>query len=263
MLGAKVAGTTAVRPLGPAGSPAARLSLLAGAFGVAGGALGLGFGGPVGEDAFWGALVFCLVAFVVPALVVLAAPWSLRRAKTARPDGSACERLAFLRPRHTGQLRAVLCVLPFCAGVVAWRLPVAVDGVASHPALVLAELATFVPTGIALWLELAASPPLVPRSPRPRRIVLAALPMWTTWIMAFVLGFSRSPWFPAYHHLAGHGLSFIADQQVTAGVLWMVAFCVFVPVEFTNIVRWLRADEDPDVEMAALVRDAARSGGLD
>ena len=64
MLGAKVAGTTAVRPLGPAGSPAARLSLLAGAFGVAGGALGLGFGGPVGEDAFWGALVFCLVVFV-------------------------------------------------------------------------------------------------------------------------------------------------------------------------------------------------------
>lgn len=208
----------------------------------------------VGRYALWGALEFTLLAFVAPALIVLAAPWSWRGPREARPNGSLTERTAFVRLRHRGQLRAVCLVLPSVAAVVGWRLPAAVDAVVRHRWLVAVEAVTLVAAGVVAWLELLGSPPLQPRSPRPRRIVLAALPMWACWIMSFVLGFSRVHWFAAYHYQAGHGLSFIADQQFTAGLLWFVPFWVFIPYELANIIRWLRGGEDPDMELQSLVR---------
>ena len=213
-----------------------------------------------GREAVWQGVQFCLLAFVVPPLVVLAAPWSWRRAQAARADGSAVERMAFARLRHRGQLRSVCWVLPAVAAVFAWRIPAAVDALARHRWLVAVEAVTLVATGVASWLELLRSPPLEPRSPRSRRVVLAALPMWACWIMSFLLGFSRSQWFDAYRYHPGLGLSLIADQELTAGVLWFIAFWVFIPYELANILRWLRGGEDPDMELRALVR-AERGGG--
>lgn len=210
------------------------------------------------RDAYWEAVQFCLLAIVVPSLLVLAAPWSLRSPRSAHLGGSFVERVAFVRIRHRGQLRAVLFVVPFLLAVIAWRTPGAVDAVARDPWLLVAEVATLVPTGVLLWLELVASPPLQPRSPRGRRIILAALPMWTTWVMSFLVGFSHSNWFRAYHHSAGHGVSLIADQQLTAGVLWLAGFCAFVPVEFANIVRWLRSGDDLDAELHVLLKGEGR-----
>lgn len=215
-----------------------------------------------GTYAVWQALDFCLLATVAPVLLVLAAPWSLWRDRTPRADGTLVERAAFVRLRHRGQLRSVLFVLPAVVAIVAWRLPGAVDAVVEHRWLVVLEAVTLVPAGALAWLECLGSPPLRPRSPRPRRIVLAALPMWTTWIIAFTLGFARSEWFPAFHHHAGRGLSMIADQQLTAGVLWLIPFWVFIPYELANIIRWLRGGEDPDTELDALARTERRGGGF-
>lgn len=213
-----------------------------------------------GRYAAWQALDFCLLAFVAPVLLVLAAPWSWSDGRVPRRDGTLSERLAFGRLRHRGQLRAVLLMAPAVVTIVGWRVPAAVNAVVEHRWLVVLEALTLVPAGALAWLELVGAPPLQPRSPRPRRIVLAALPMWTCWIMAFVLGFSRTVWFVSFHYTAGHGLSFIADQQLTAGVLWFIPFWVFIPYELANIIRWLRGGEDPDLELSTIVRREGRSG---
>lgn len=213
-----------------------------------------------GRYALWQALGFCLLAFVAPALTVLAAPWSWRGPREPRQDGTLAERAAFVRLRHRGQLRAVLFVLPSVAAVIGWRVPAAVDAIVRHRWLVAVEAVTVVATGVLAWLEVLGSPPLQPRSPRPRRVVLAALPMWACWIMSFVLGFSRSEWFFAYHYHPGHGLSVIADQQLTAGILWFVPFWVFIPYELANIIRWLRGGDDPDMELRTLVHRERRLG---
>ena len=79
-----------------------------------------------------------------------------------------------------------------------WRLPPVLDALARHPALILAELATLAPAGVGLWLELVNSRPLTPRLSRPQRAAIAALAMWSTWAMAYILGFADRPVVHAY-----------------------------------------------------------------
>lgn len=194
------------------------------------------------------ALQFGLLAFGVPPLVTLGAPW--RRSRAARAAASR---------RRRGRIwRAVPWLAAFLAAVIAWRVPAAVDAVAASPPLALAEAASFLVPGVLLWRELVPSPPYVPSIWRPERMLVAALAMWGTWIVAYVLGFSHVSWFHAYRHVAGRGLSLIADQSLTTGIMWASAGAAFAPVVFVNLVRWLAHDDDPDEELARLVRQETR-----
>jgi hypothetical protein len=85
--------------------------------------------------------------------------------------------------------------------------------------------------------------------------------MWTTWVLAYMVAMSNANWYPAYRHLVGRGLSGAADQQVTAGVLWLVATACFVPVIFYNLVAWLHSEEDPDEALNRMVREERRRAG--
>ncbi len=69
-----------------------------------------------------------------------------------------------------------------------WRTPVGVNALARHPWLVVVEAVTLVPLGMGLWLELVESPPLTPRLSRPHRVALAAVSMWTIWVLAYLVG---------------------------------------------------------------------------
>jgi len=89
-------------------------------------------------------------------------------------------------------------------------------------------------------------------------MVVAAVAMWATWVVAYLLGFSHVSWFPAYHHRAGHGLSLVADQALATGILWAAAGLTFVPVVFVNLIRWLSHDEDPDEELRRLTKTEMR-----
>ena len=111
--------------------------------------------------------------------------------------------------------------------------------------------------GLGLWLELATSPPLVPRSGYLRRAVLAAFVMWAFWVLAYVVGLSNHDFYRNFHH-AGGGLSAAADQQIASAVLWFFAAVAFVPVIFWNALLWLKTDEDPDTELLALARAERR-----
>ena len=136
--------------------------------------------------------------------------------------------------------------------VIAWRLPAAVNALATLPGLAAAEMVTLVAAGCALWLELVESPPLLPRLPRPLRAAFATLAMWTIWILAYILGFSHVAWFPAYVHPGG--LSPVADQEIATGIMWAVPALCFVPAVYVTALTWLRDSEDPDEALRAIVR---------
>jgi cytochrome c oxidase assembly factor CtaG len=199
------------------------------------------------------ALQFAFLAVAGPALVVLGAPW-----RTVGVSPSYLGRLAESRKRHPGAIRSVGFLFADLAVVVAWRTPAAVDAVAGRPWILLVEATSLMVVGIGLWLELVGSPPLVPRSSRPRRAGMAALAMWTIWTVAYVVAMSDVPWYRVFHHTAGVGLSASADHQLATVVLWIAAAVVFMPVVFWNLMQWLGAEEDPDDELSRLLRQERR-----
>jgi len=212
------------------------------------------------------ALQFSVLAVVVPALAVVGAPWRRLRV-TGGPSASAARSARIpgrsggsflLRRRRPGYARAT-CVLAVQLGLIigARSVPV-VDALVRHPWLVLLEAACLLAGGIPLWLEMVESPPVRPTLPRPARIALAAFTMWTIWVSAYLVGMARGSVYRDLHRLPGPGLSFGADQQIAAFVLWWIALACFVPVIFWNLVAWLRAEEDPDEEMRKLVRENKR-----
>jgi len=215
------------------------------------------------------ALQFALLAFAIPALVVLGAPWRLvgRRARSAVAVGHGkallerpltIDRVAAARRRHPESARSVAYLIVETAVVVAWRIPASVDQLARHGWLSLVEVVTLVGPGIGLWLELVESPPFTPRLARPKRMAVAAVAMWTVWVTAYLVGLSHASVYRAYLHGPGSNLSVSADQAITTGVLWFTSLCAFVPVIFSNFMIWLRGDEDPDQALHRLVRDERR-----
>lgn len=190
------------------------------------------------------ALQFALLALGVPVLVVLAAPW---------PHRSAVGRLAEARRRHPDSARSVVYLILEAGVVVAWRIPASVDALARHGWLAPVEAVTLVGPGIGLWLELVESAPFRPRLPRPKRMAVAAVAMWTIWVTAYLVGLSHTSVYRAYAHIPGADLSVPADQAVATGVLWCTSLCAFVPVIFSNLMVWLRGDEDPDQALHRLV----------
>jgi len=204
--------------------------------------------------AFAEALQFTVFATVVPALLALGAPGrlpGLRRLVRGGVDRPG--------PAGSGFARGAVILLAFMGTVVAWRLPVSVDALATRPGLAVAEMVTLAAAGTALWLELVEAPPLLPRLPRPLRAVFAAVAMWTIWILAYILGFSQAVWFRAYQHPPG--LSPVADQELATAVMWAVPALCLAPVVFVTALTWLKDTEDPDEALRALVRGDRRRAG--
>ncbi len=219
------------------------------------------------------ALQFSLLAVAVPALVVCGAPWRMARLAAKQPPEDEdrmvppsavlppADRLAQGRRRHPESLRSAGFAALFFTSAIVWRVPPTVDALAHHPWLLTVEAVTLVVTGMGLWLELVESPPLAPRLSRPHRVALAAVTMWTLWIVAYLVGLSHASWYHAYPHAPGVGLSLSADQQLSTGAIWLLSGCAFVPVVFWNLIRWLQAEEDPDDALHHLVRmERTRSG---
>jgi cytochrome c oxidase assembly factor CtaG len=219
------------------------------------------------------ALQFSLLAVAVPALVTLGAPW--RRLGLAGAEGQAdlegvalperlrpADRLAAAHHRHRQPARAFVWLVLFAVAAALWRAPVGVDALVRHPWFTVLEAVTLVGTGIALWLELVASPPFAPRLSHPLRIAVAALAMWTIWVTAYLVGLSHTSVYVPYHHVAGRDLSVWADQALTTALLWLASLAAFLPVIFSNLMTWLRGDDDADDALYRLVRDGRPVGWM-
>jgi cytochrome c oxidase assembly factor CtaG len=181
---------------------------------------------------------FCVFAMVGPALIVLGAPWRL--VGMSRLAG----RLAVARRHRTSFASALGHLIAWIGICLVWRLPPVLDGLARHDALIAAEAVTLGAAGIGLWLELVPSPPLAPRLARPQRALIAALAMWFVWAAAYILGFAGHAVVDAYD-AAGSHLTTVADQEITAFLLWAVPAACFIPVIFVAAVTWLKDDAGP------------------
>lgn len=228
---------------------------------------------PVGAEArryvFAQAVQYAMLAVAVPALVVLGAPWRRAGRASAQVAGQLAgqpsvvtmrlvDRLAVTRShRRPGTVRCLTILVGFIALAVFWRLPVAVNAMVTSPVLTVVEAVTLLAAGIALWLELVESPPLLPRIARPLRAAFAAVPMWTIWATAYIMGFSHAVWFNAIGHRPRNGLGIIADQELAAVVLWAVPGICFIPVVYFSLITWLRDTADPDDEL----RDVPAASG--
>ena len=151
-------------------------------------------------------------------------------------------------------------LVAFIVLAIAWRLPATVNALARDPGVAVAEMVTLIGGGSGLWLELVGSRPLLPRLSRPQRAVMAAVAMWTIWVLAYIMGMSKVAWFAAYSHAAGDGLGTAADQQVAVGILWAVPALCFAPVIYGVLMAWLRDSQDPDEELRSAVRTLPMPG---
>lgn len=204
---------------------------------------------PVATDARHNAAVqalqFAIFAAVVPALLVLGWPAWFTRTVRARPGGS--------QHGERATLRAAMSLLPCLVLVVVWRVPAVLAALARDPALVAVELVTLVAAGAALWRELARPAAAREPLPRPLRAAMAAVAMWTIWVIAYVTGMSAGGATPAAPGL----LSTVAERELGVGVLMAVSGLCYAPVVFVMALRWLNDREDPDAEARELISAAA------
>ena len=218
------------------------------------------------------AMQFCFFAAVVPSFIVIGAPWRSFSSDTVIDTAGVgdqqvsstrrrlIDRCVGVRLNPPGRQRAVVIVLLFIALTVIWRSAPAVDALVRHQWLAVVESFTLVPVGVLLWLELIDSPPFKPGTSRPYRIGMVAATMWTIWVIAYLGAMSGPSWYSAFHYVAGQGVSRAADQQLTAGVMWMLSAAAFLPLVFWNLIQWLQTEEDPDDELYRLVRQERSQG---
>lgn len=162
---------------------------------------------------------FTAYAIVIPALIVLGAP--------------RAPRVARLPLRGAAAVAAV-----FIGVCLAWRLPPALDALARHPVLQVPELVTLLLAGLALWLQLVGSPSSHVRLTRPQRAAVAVIPMWSVWVIAYVLGFADHAVVTGYD--VSGTLGAVTDQEIAAILTWAVSGACFVPVIAVTMLTWLR-----------------------
>ena len=188
-----------------------------------------------GRYLFVETIQFAAFAMVVPALAVLGTPWTPR----------------FARLPLRG---AVAVAVVFIGTCLAWRLPPVLDALARHPVLQVPELLTLLLAGLALWLQLAGSPSSQVRLTRPQRAALAAVPMWSVWVIAYVLGFANNAVVSGYD--ASGSLGTVTDQEITAIVSWAMSAACFIPVIAVTMLTWLHDSSGPGLVVAEEQRPA-------
>lgn len=161
---------------------------------------------------------FYVVAIVVPALLVRGTPWTPRWGRVPLPVALGIDAVF-----------ALCCLI--------WRLPPVLDALAQHPLLRVPELLSALLAGIAVWLQLVNSRSSVVRLTRIQRAGVAAFAMWPVWAIAYAFGFATHPMIHAYD-LSG-SLGVVADQELSAALMWAISAVCFVSVIAVTMLSWL------------------------
>lgn len=186
---------------------------------------------------------FVVFAMVGPALLVLGTPWAPRQARLPLPA-------------------AVAAAVVFACVCLAWRLPPVLDAISRYPVLQVPELALLLLAGTALWLQLVNSPSSRGRLTRRQRAAVAAIAMWSVWIMAYAFGFANHALVHRYD-MSG-SLNVVMDQEIATGLIWLVSAACFIPVICVTMLGWLADSSAPATGSAAdaLARDPADAPGI-
>jgi putative membrane protein len=125
----------------------------------------------------------------------------------------------------------------FNASIAVWHVPGMYDATLSNQGVHDLEHLSFLLLGVLFWGQIADSPPFHARLDLPRRTAFLTLGMAAQWVLALVLALDTTPLYPAYAH--AHGMSPLADQQVAAGVMWVLGSIPFAVGIFVLLYRWL------------------------
>ena len=210
------------------------------------------------------AIQFCVLGFGAPTLFVAGAPWLGRGGRhnssnlAAQP--SWFQRWNAQRVREKAQFRTLVAAGAVITATLAWRAAPFVNALVHHHWLLPFEAVTLFVPMVFLMVELIESPPFTPGISRPYRVGVSAVVMWSAWVVAYLAGMSHDSWYTAFHHVAGRGISATADQQLSAGFVWLLTASVFVPIVFWNLVHWLQSEEDPDEDIVKLFRQEREHG---
>lgn len=193
-----------------------------------------------------------LLAVVVPALIVLGAPWlvlrgglrrsGLRRAASQRrgPAGAASA-----VEEAPGWLRLPIAVtVAFNVAWCGWHLPVPYDAARTQPVVFACEVVTYLGLGVLFWLQLIASRPHVPRLARLRRVALLVGTAVVGAALGMALVFGSAAVYPGYRGSQHHVLSLVADQQMGGAVLWVITLVPYSVAIIALLIGWLNREED-------------------
>lgn len=174
-------------------------------------------------------LQFGLLAFGVAPLAVLGAPRMMFTGRGLRSDTVS----------PPSRYAAGVALLVFVVTTIAWRVPPAVDAVASSQSWFIAEAICLIAGTWFFWAAVLGSPPRPAVDPRPLRIALAAFAAWSIWIFAYVVGFTGHSFYPAF----ATGPAANTPQQVAVIILWATSAAGLLPVAFVNLAAWLGGDQ--------------------
>ena len=170
------------------------------------------------------------------------------------------DRVAAKRAAEHHQQRAAYAAVVFVVASVVTRTAPLVNFIAPRWWASLVQNLVLTVLGVILFTELVESPPLSPRASRPYRIGVSAVVMWSAWIVAYLEGMSRNTWYGYFTHVRGRSLSLAADQQLVAAATWFLTAVVFLPIVFSNLMKWLSSGNDEKEELAKLIREERHRG---
>lgn len=188
-----------------------------------------------------------LLLTVAPPLILLGHPWPrMWRALPLRARTVAGRSIA--QARFTAPVRALARPLPawlvFNITIVAWHTPAAYDATLSSATVHQIEHATFFFFGLLFWARLVDPGPLRPRLTWPARIAYVMSAMVVGWVLALVLLMAPHPLYSHYADLAHRpgGYSALADQQIAAGVMWVLGSASYSLFILIGLYRWMEPD---------------------
>lgn len=165
------------------------------------------------------ALQFVIFAVAAPALVAIAWPPQLSGAS------------GLMRLRRKPAIAALMALLPYLALVVIWRIPAVVSAQAGSAGYTILEMVTLVSAGTTLWLALTGAVWADDPLPRPLRAGMAAIAMWTIWVIAYITGMSVSG--------QTLGQADADSRELSVAVMWAVAAICYAPVVYVMLMSWL------------------------
>ena len=143
------------------------------------------------------------------------------------------------------------------ASLYAWHIPVLYEAAVEHPLVHAAEHASFLGAGIAMWGALLGPLPKPAWFSGPVQLAYVFLMRITGALLANVLIWSQTPFYPSYIATAEtHGFDPVTDQNVSGAVLMIEGSLVTITVFAWMFLRWARADE----QRQQLLDQAERAG---
>ena len=189
-----------------------------------------------------------LLMLVAAPLVVLGRPMEtvMRGASydTRKRIGRARRRIG-LTPLRTRAISHPLTIwLVFAGGLWLWHLPGPYVAALESEVLHIAEHTTFLAVGFAFWHMALIT--------FDRSRGLAVLAVFTagfqSTILAALLTFTRSPWYPPYASSAPpFGMTALEDQQLAGVIMWVPGGLLYLAAGLTLFALWVGDNREPQV----------------